>query len=320
MHFRKTIIHKKRMASKEFMKFVINADDFGYCDERNRGIIDCFLHKKSITSASLLVNGQAAESAVAQAKKYNLPLGLHMNVTEGKPICPATLQTSLTDDTGSFHDKMSFITLLESGSINMPDLKREMVAQIELFIKLTGVCPVHVDGHQHVHILPGVNQVFAEAVTSYGVNYTRLPYEIGLHDCDWFVSPSCLAFNEACIENAAASRKIFNQFKLRHAEYFTGLMTLGSCMTVGRLQKKLNDIVSMATKNFASCDKNQVTCELMVHPGYPAISSDAGCGDGPDTFAMSVEREHEMRILRSDDMFEFYDNNGIILCSFTDFS
>jgi predicted glycoside hydrolase/deacetylase ChbG (UPF0249 family) len=38
-------------------------------------------------------------------------------------------------------------------------------------------------------------------------------------------------------------------------------------------------------------------CEFMVHPGYPCVRAQGGCGDGPDEFACSAEREHELHVL-----------------------
>ena len=42
---------------------VVNADDFGYCDQRNRGVVESF-QDGIVTSASLLVNSVKAPEAV----------------------------------------------------------------------------------------------------------------------------------------------------------------------------------------------------------------------------------------------------------------
>lgn len=34
-------------------------------------------------------------------------------------------------------------------------VKQELKAQVELFRELTGHLPPHMDGHQHIHVLPG---------------------------------------------------------------------------------------------------------------------------------------------------------------------
>lgn len=38
-------------------------------------------------------------------------------------------------------------------------VKQELKAQVELFHELTGHLPPHMDGHQHIHVLPGKNGV-----------------------------------------------------------------------------------------------------------------------------------------------------------------
>ena len=53
---------------------IITADDFGYNEERNRGIVECFVDGAA-TRASLLVNGVACSDACYLAKRYQIPLG-----------------------------------------------------------------------------------------------------------------------------------------------------------------------------------------------------------------------------------------------------
>ena len=52
----------------------ITADDFGYCPERNRGVVECYL-RGGITRASVLVNGEAAQEASSLSKKHSVPVG-----------------------------------------------------------------------------------------------------------------------------------------------------------------------------------------------------------------------------------------------------
>ena len=59
-----------------------------------------------------------------------------------------------------------------------------------------------------------------------------------------------------------------------------------------------------------------LTCELMVHPGYRCQHL-GGCGDpsGPDDFACSDEREHELCILNSEKLKAFYIKHNFKLYS-----
>ena len=46
-----------------------------------------------VTQASLMVNGASAVTAVAKAKRASLPLGLHLNLSEGRPLSPPDSRT-----------------------------------------------------------------------------------------------------------------------------------------------------------------------------------------------------------------------------------
>lgn len=54
-------------------------------------------------------------------------------------------------------------------------------------------------------------------------------------------------------------------------------------------------------------------CELMVHPGHSCIKGMGGCGEGPDDFACSRERDHETNVLIDPRLKELLDAKGISL-------
>lgn len=49
-------------------KLIVTGDDFGYCPQRNRGIVECFL-AGAVSNVSLLVNGSAAADAAKLATR-----------------------------------------------------------------------------------------------------------------------------------------------------------------------------------------------------------------------------------------------------------
>ncbi len=62
-------------------QLIINADDFGYCHERNRGIVECF-QQEAISHATILVNfGDSSKEAIRLANEHSIPVGLHLNLT-----------------------------------------------------------------------------------------------------------------------------------------------------------------------------------------------------------------------------------------------
>ncbi|XP_061624256.1 carbohydrate deacetylase isoform X4 [Phyllopteryx taeniolatus] len=149
---------------------VVTGDDFGYCPKRNQGIVDCF-KAGGISSVSLLVNASAAKDAADLAKRHNIPIGLHANLSEGIPVCQSLRQAStLVNEHGFFHGKMGFRQALERHQLSMKQVELELRDQIRLFRELTGHLPHHMDGHQHVHILQDAEKL-VHAFVSFRLDY-----------------------------------------------------------------------------------------------------------------------------------------------------
>ena len=55
-------------------QLIVTADDFGYSDVRDDGILKCW-EARRICRTSLLINGVSAKSACLKAKKANLKVG-----------------------------------------------------------------------------------------------------------------------------------------------------------------------------------------------------------------------------------------------------
>ena len=86
-------------------------------------------------------------------------------------------------------------------------------------------------------------------------------------------------------------------------------------MTLQRLQQALENVFMPNQQNNIA-GSEPTSCELMVHPGYRSILGCGGCGEGPDLFACSEDREHELATLTSPHLKEYLRTNNIKLCSF----
>ena len=66
---------------------VVNADDFGMSRQTNEAILQAF-EKGLISSTTIMANMPAFEEACQLARQHHLQrrIGLHLNVTEGKPL------------------------------------------------------------------------------------------------------------------------------------------------------------------------------------------------------------------------------------------
>lgn len=103
---------------------------------------------------------------------------------------------------------------------------------------------------------------------------------------------------------------------------YLGLTTVGQNMSVPNLQRALSNALaaglSGTTSSSPGSNQPVVTAELMVHPGYPSHPQEGGCGEGPDDFSQSAERQHELSILQDPSLLALYCQKRVQLCSFKD--
>lgn len=139
-------------------KLIVNADDFGLTKGVNRSVLDCHL-AGGVTSTTLMVNMAAAEDAAEIARRHQtLGVGLHFNLTSGRPVTPAHLLSSLVDDDGNFLGRGELIRRVLSGRVSSVEIASELEAQWRRLQDL-GIHPTHIDSHQHVHALPQIFRV-----------------------------------------------------------------------------------------------------------------------------------------------------------------
>ncbi|KAF0033338.1 carbohydrate deacetylase [Scophthalmus maximus] len=301
------------------MMLVVTGDDFGYCPRRNQGLVDCF-QAGGITNVSLLVNGASAKEAAELAQRHNIPIGLHANLSEGVPVSQQA--STLINQRGFFHGKMGFRQALKGGQLSMGQVELELRAQVRLFIDLTGHLPQHMDGHQHIHVLPEVREVFAQVLSDFRIPYTRVPVESGLHSCPWL--PGHLHRFYAQVEkDALDSIPVFSRYGIRWPDVYLGLTTMGQNLSVPNLQRALGHALAAgpsgaAPSGASASDRPVVTAEFMVHPGYPSRPQEGGCGEGPDDFSQSADRQHELSLLTDPSLQSLYSQQRVQLCAFKD--
>lgn len=111
----------------------------------------------------------------------------------------------------------------------------------------------------------------------------------------------------------------------RWPDVYLGLSTMGQNMSFTNLKRALNfaleahtTITAQAGDLCAADSSRPITAELMVHPGYPSLPLQGGCGEGPDDFSQSLDRLQELNTLRDTALLSYYNKQGILLCAFSD--
>jgi predicted glycoside hydrolase/deacetylase ChbG (UPF0249 family) len=156
-------------------RLIVHADDFGISTSVNHGIVEA--HRRGIvTSTSVMANGAAFEHAVALAKECpTLDVGVHLTLTEERPVGPAA--DGLVDADGRFPPHaLQFAARYAAGRIPLSAIRAELDAQIRRVLD-RGLAVSHLDGHQHVHVLPGIAGVVAELAKIHGIRTVRYPAE-----------------------------------------------------------------------------------------------------------------------------------------------
>jgi predicted glycoside hydrolase/deacetylase ChbG (UPF0249 family) len=140
---------------------IVNADDFGLTRGVSAGILAAHRHG-IVTSTTVLVTAEIDREQLARARDAGLGLGLHMNLTLGRPL---TRARSLVDGRGAFvRDPRR-----AAAGAAAHEVRAEAEAQVERFEKLLGRRPTHIDTHHHVGLYPPVRDVVLEVARARGV-------------------------------------------------------------------------------------------------------------------------------------------------------
>src|SRR4029453_17080244 len=147
-------------------------DDFGLTAGVNAGIVEAHEHGV-LGSASLMVTAPAWEDAVAPAKATpNLDVGVHLTLVEERPVLPPERIPSLVHNGRFWPSHRAVGTRWLQGRGGADEVQAELTAQLERF-EATGLVASHLDGHQHLHLLPGVFAWVASAARLRGIRLVR---------------------------------------------------------------------------------------------------------------------------------------------------
>jgi chitin disaccharide deacetylase len=140
---------------------IVNADDFGLTRGVSAGILAAHRHG-IVTSTTVLVTAAVDREQLTAARDAGLGLGLHMNLTLGRPLTGAR---SLVDGGGAFiRDARRAAAGADPGEV-----RAEVEAQVARFQELVGRLPTHIDTHHHVGLYPPVRDVVLDAARALGV-------------------------------------------------------------------------------------------------------------------------------------------------------
>jgi chitin disaccharide deacetylase len=241
---------------------IVNADDLGWTAGVNRGIAEA--HRNGIvTSASLLANGAAFASGAELVRSTpGLGVGVHLNLTDGAPVAPRELVASLLNEMGELEGGPEGLLLrIAKRGVALREVEQEWDAQIEKVCE-AGIQPTHLDGHKHVHMLPGLFEIALRLAKRYGIGAVRVANEASslrsaLSAGDELHTTVVLKQGVQARGLKLLARDAREQAEragISTADYFCGIAQTGEMTKEGvaRLLRSLPE----------------GTTELMCHPGY----------------------------------------------------
>ena len=146
---------------------VVTADDFGIGLQTSRGIIQAHLQGPVTATSMMVISGDHARQSVDLLRSTpNLDVGLHIVLTRcGHKPLSAKNSSGLVDRAGDFLSNGRLWLAAFSGKLVREAVAAEIAAQAELFQKILGKAPTHVDAHHHAHQLPTIRGALLDAMT-----------------------------------------------------------------------------------------------------------------------------------------------------------
>lgn len=233
-------------------KIIINADDLGFSLGVNHAIlkanIDGFL-----SNASLMANTQYFEHAVEEIipNSKNLNIGVHVNLTCAKALFPNNILT----EKGILNN--TFVSLLFKNKTKkvLESIEKEIELQI-VKIKEKGIQISHIDGHEHVHVIPSINKIVRKLATKYNIPRVREINE-GLFE-SWRFNGKTASVSNVIKLVLLKFLSVFNKNKEEVGFY----SMLNTC-----------EINGDNLFNYLENSNSYETVEVMLHPALPNLDS-----------------------------------------------
>ncbi len=332
-------------------RLVLHADDFGMCPAITDGILDGF-ERGLLTSTSVLANAPDAARALAAWKRLgehrrgshlascpqrrrlgdplcDFDLGVHLNLTQGRPLSGERFPAELLDGEGRFPGISVLLRRLRrAGGSLAAAVEAELEEQIQ-FVLDHGQRPSHLNGHQYVEHVPLVGRIVASLLARFRIGAVRVALEtcwlrslgwpgIGLGawlggGVRWYYARrwrACLAAR-GLVHFSARHRDFHAQrdpktwtcppirSEVARPDAFFGSLSAGR-VTLGQIRA------------FLSAARPFRTAEIVLHPGQPVPEAPQEAGD-PWYDPWSDRRPQELQLLLSAELAECLEQTHVRL-------
>lgn len=156
-------------------RFALCADDFGLTAPISEGIA-ALAHQGRLNLISCMSTPASwlPHAALLRDLPASVETGLHVNLSEGEPGSAA-----LRQHWARFPSLPQLIGAAHLGRLPLAAIAQECDWQWQRHVDATGRAPTFVDGHQHVHHLPGVRDVIVQLARQHGLRVRNTARVLG---------------------------------------------------------------------------------------------------------------------------------------------
>jgi predicted glycoside hydrolase/deacetylase ChbG (UPF0249 family) len=159
---------------------IINADDFGMSSSVNLAILTS-IETGLVTSTSMMANMPGFESAVTLVREHKdlqNRIGVHLNLTEGRPLSRPILDCPLFCSVDGYLALDREYPLFHLSRKEKDAAYTELKTQLERVLA-AGIRPIHLDSHHHIHTEWAIAPLVCRLAREYQIPRIRLTRNIG---------------------------------------------------------------------------------------------------------------------------------------------
>ena len=220
---------------------MVNADDFGFTQDVNEGIVEA--HREGIlTATTLMANGEAFDDAVRRAAAVpSLDIGCHLTLIGGRSVLRP--ECALPG---------SVAGLLAAIALRRIPIHEELSAQVRKILA-AGIEPTHLDTHKHTHLAPPVLDAVARLSQEFGILWVRRPFDLPITAARGEATFGKRSTSAGLAVLRARFHRVLARRGCRTTDHFAGFQLTGR-FRAAQLARLIRELPEGST-------------ELMCHPG-----------------------------------------------------
>lgn len=274
---------------------IINADDFGITSGVNKAIIE-LADTGLLTSTSVMTNMPYFKD-ITFLKDKKIGIGIHFNLTVGRPVVEYQNISSIVDKKGYFYSLSRLLTRVREGKVVDEEVEFELEEQIKRLVDI-GIKPDHINSHESLIKYPFFARIMKNLAQKYKIKGVRT-YTPRKFDYYRLLNPRKILIS-LYLE--------VQKFKWKEEGFYV------TDRYDSLIEKDLN--LELACKKLKDIFLNlpRGILELGIHPGY--------CNGDEDYYLGNYvyEREIELKALLRSETKKIVTDSKVKLISFKDFT